>query len=367
MKHVIAFASILISSIGIVSAAHAACSLSYPSISNGQPADASQVMANFTDLQNCLVGPTFSGSMTIGSGVAGANNDLFLNGGSGSGHGSQIAIQQSGSSLGWLGSVGRIYGSTSTDLALVSASNIQFGANGASPQMTLSTSGVLFLGGSSTWFGSGGRIYATGGTSTYPVSGYNSGSSGAAFLGRVDSTAVSLASFYYSSSAVGSITTNGASTAYNTSSDERLKSNIRPLSPQLSLKALGAYGPSEFTLRGKPGVGTVAQRLYSDMKAIGIDAAAVGVVTPGDNDMRKREGQPGFRQWQVDSGKMMPYAIGVILEQQRQIEQLQGQVKSLTASVRKITEVRFEPIHPPNGAQGITRGSAPARIKTALN
>lgn len=59
----------------------------------------------------------------------------------------------------------------------------------------------------------------------FALSAYNNGStSGAgALLGRVDSTAVNLATFFYTTSQIGSIFTNGSTTTYGTTSDYRVK------------------------------------------------------------------------------------------------------------------------------------------------
>lgn len=68
---------------------------------------------------------------------------------------------------------------------------------------------------------------AAGNSGGAAVEGFFNGASGRAFRAQVDQATAHLVSFYYSTNAVGSITTDTTSTAYNTSSDERLKENIQ--------------------------------------------------------------------------------------------------------------------------------------------
>ena len=102
------------------------------------------------------------------------------------------------------------------------AQPIYFGINSVEAAR-FDTNKCLLIGETSTWFGSGGRVSARGGTSTYPGSFYNSGSSGAACLLRVDSTTPYLLDMYYASTEIGYINTNGANVYYTTVSDETLK------------------------------------------------------------------------------------------------------------------------------------------------
>ena len=83
------------------------------------------------------------------------------------------------------------------------------------------------------WTGDGNLVsQATGG---WAVSAYGNGAH--AMLVRVNNTTKYLAAFYYTSSQVGGITTDGTNTAYGTSSDYRLKENIAPLTGALATLA----------------------------------------------------------------------------------------------------------------------------------
>jgi len=61
---------------------------------------------------------------------------------------------------------------------------------------------------------------------SFAVGAYQAGTSGSAAIYRVDNAACPLQTLFFGTSPVGSITTNGTSTNYNTTSDRRLKANI---------------------------------------------------------------------------------------------------------------------------------------------
>lgn len=69
-------------------------------------------------------------------------------------------------------------------------------------------------------------MFAVQTSNAWSVSAFNAGTTGGSMLVRVDDPAVYLSLFYYGGTNVGSITTNGSNTAYNTTSDERLKTTL---------------------------------------------------------------------------------------------------------------------------------------------
>jgi hypothetical protein len=131
-------------------------------------------------------------------------------------------------------------GATGTGNIVLSASPTFTGTISAA---ALNTSGDLGVGGNTTVTGNGtitgiAAVHTTiggwtslanfevlAGSAGSASSAYQN-STGAAFLARVDQVAASLVSFNYGGSTVGSITSNGTATSYNTSSDARLKNNI---------------------------------------------------------------------------------------------------------------------------------------------
>jgi hypothetical protein len=93
------------------------------------------------------------------------------------------------------------------------------------------TGGSLLIGTTTTAGWSGFAKLEAQSANGYGLSGYVTGSVGGptAIASRVDNTAANLAQFFFSTGSVGSITTNGTITVYNTTSDYRLKDVTGPL------------------------------------------------------------------------------------------------------------------------------------------
>ncbi len=98
----------------------------------------------------------------------------------------------------------------------------------ASPTLTGTLTGTF-----AAFNGGGGGVNTTilgarsGNAAGSAIDGYQLAATGNAFRAQVDNVGAHLVDFYFSTTSVGSITTDTTSTAYNTSSDERLKENIK--------------------------------------------------------------------------------------------------------------------------------------------
>lgn len=113
---------------------------------------------------------------------------------------------------------------------------------------------------------------------------------------------------------VGSIATNGSGTAFNTSSDSRLKENVQ----NLSIGDLFDFiNPVTFTWKnnGQSDIGFIAQSLFSQIPS---------AVTTGDNDMSKLPGQDGFQQWMIDMSKLAPFLVAEIKSLRQRVKTLGG-------------------------------------------
>jgi hypothetical protein len=101
--------------------------------------------------------------------------------------------------------------------------------------------------------------------------------------------------FYNANGQIGTITTSGSATAYNTSSDQRLKKNFRV--PPAAGSRIDQIKIHEYDWKGG-GVGVVplAQELYDVFPE---------TVTPGEGE----PGEPGFRPWGWDASKLVPYLV----------------------------------------------------------
>jgi hypothetical protein len=335
-------------------AAMAQCTSIPNSFTNGTTADAGQVNANFSYLGSCaapLASPSFTGNVGVGMSPT---HPLDINGaarfGGGSGTITAFFNGQDGANYTRYENAGTVYGYIGNGAGLVtsgSKTNLVVDSN-AALEFVINNNGVVagmfgtdgsFLVGTTSnggWSGTAIGEFRTTlqyGTSFYQANN-NGGYSASSF--RVDYAGLLLAGFYYSTSQVGSITTNGSATAYNTSSDARLKSNVVDLLAYRALRALKAYHPQEYLVRGKPGAGALAQDVERRMHEAGIDAISLGIVTRGDDSATLREGQPGFRQWGMDSAKMVPFVIATALDHEDRIKRLEAENAALVQQIRTL-------------------------------
>ena len=134
------------------------------------------------------------------------------------------------------------------------------------------------------------------------------------FSGDPDATGGVFIRFSDSNSTLGQITAaNGTQCSYGVSSDERLKENIVDASSQLDLINNIRVREFDWKVNGYHEVGMIAQEL---------NTVVPSVVQEGGDDITE---QP----WTVDYGKLTPYLIKAIQEQQTIIESLQSRIEAL--------------------------------------
>jgi len=152
-------------------------------------------------------------------------------------------------------------------------------------------------------------------TNGYAASFHNSyaGAAGGVLF-RIDDTAGALASFCYSSTQVGTITTNGTTTSYNTSSDYRLKTDVAPVSG--ALDRLLALRPVQFVwaASGQADRGFIAHELQA------VDPLAV----TGAKDAVDADGNPIYQG--IDTSHLIADLVAAIQAQQAQINTLTRQL-----------------------------------------
>ena len=123
--------------------------------------------------------------------------------------------------------------------------------------------------------------------------------------------------FANSNDFIGSITGAPSNVAYNTSSDRNLKENIVDASSQLDIVKAIQIREFDWKKDSHHDLGVIAQELYEVIPNI----VTKGSETP-DAD--------GFvMPWSVDYGKITPYLVKAIQEQQEQIEQLKTEIQTL--------------------------------------
>lgn len=134
------------------------------------------------------------------------------------------------------------------------------------------------------------------------------------------STSASTAiSFRNSNGGVGSVVTNGTATAYNTSSDYRLKENVQPM--QDALAKVAALKPVTYTWKadGSVGEGFIAHEL----------AEIAPQAVSGEKDALDKDGTPLYQG--IDTSFLVATLTAAIQEQQAMIEELKAKVAALEA------------------------------------
>jgi Chaperone of endosialidase len=143
-------------------------------------------------------------------------------------------------------------------------------------------------------------------------------------LGKPAGADGNLEVFFAAGTSVGQITTNGSITSYSTTSDERLKENIRPSAK--GLNEVMKIQVRDYNFKSKPGqneTGFIAQQLYTVLP---------DVVTRGGED-------PAKDPWTVDYGRVTPLLTRAIQEQQVEIGVLKKRLKVLEAENTKLTAI----------------------------
>ena len=132
------------------------------------------------------------------------------------------------------------------------------------------------------------------------------------------STAITHFEFRNSNGLVGTISTNASATAYNTSSDYRLKENVSPVSD--GIVRLQQLKPSRFNF--------IAD---SDQTVDGFIAHEVQAVVPecvtGEKDAVDDDGNPIYQG--IDQSKLVPLLTAALQEAVARIEQLEAAVTAL--------------------------------------
>ena len=226
---------------------------------------------------------TFTQAMTLD-----ASGNLFL-GATSAGFAEKFRVYgnysvfDNGTFTGFIGSGSSLGTGTGSDFAIRSSNAIAFLSGGATERARIDSSGNLLVGTTVTnpiVSGVVGLKYFT----SVGVLQVNGNGTGSLEVGRFTSTGA-MATFYYNGSAVGNISTNGTTTAYNTSSDYRLKENV-----QLMVGALAKVSqlkPCTYTWKsnGSAGEGFIAHEL----------AEVCPDAVHGDKDAVDEDGNPVYQ------------------------------------------------------------------------
>ena len=130
-----------------------------------------------------------------------------------------------------------------------------------------------------------------------------------------------LIDFNYAGSAVGSISTNGTTTAYNTSSDYRLKENVVNVTDGIT--RLQQLKPSRFNFIADPDA-TVDGFIAHEVQTV-VPEAVTGAHNEVDDD-----GNPVYQG--IDQSKLVPLLTAALQEAIAKIETLESKVAALEAA-----------------------------------
>jgi hypothetical protein len=203
----------------------------------------------------------------------------------------------------------------------INGSQLQF-LTGATERMRIDSSGSLLVGTTVSPQSSG----ASG------LELYNAGSYGRINLGKTASGTFNGFAFYHNASIVGTVTYSNTATAYNTSSDYRLKENIAPMTGALA-KVL-ALKPVTYTwkLDGSNGQGFIAHELQAVVPdCVTGEKDAVETVDDLDAEGNKigTKEVPSYQG--IDTSFLVATLTAAIQEQQAIITDLKARIETLEA------------------------------------
>lgn len=133
--------------------------------------------------------------------------------------------------------------------------------------------------------------------------------------------AATLLLFGNNNGAIGSISTSGSATAYNTSSDYRLKENIEPVADGIT--RLKQLNPSRFNFKADP------ERTVDGFIAHEVQAVVPEAIT-GEKDAEDDDGNPIYQG--IDQSKLVPLLTAALQEAIAKIETLEAKVAALESA-----------------------------------
>ena len=172
-----------------------------------------------------------------------------------------------------------------------------------------------------------GNFYVSSETSAFTAGTHNGNLiqvNGQSLSSRAASNAQTHKSFVNSNGTVGSITTNGSATAFNTSSDYRLKENVvtdwngTTLLKQLKPSKFNFIADADTTLQG-----FLAHEVSSIVpQAVTGEKDAIYTAEEAEDDIDAVEGQPKYQS--IDHSKLVPLLVKTIQELEARIEALES-------------------------------------------
>ena len=183
-------------------------------------------------------------------------------------------------------------------------------------RMRIDSSGNLLVGTTSSLANGKTSIYNSGTGNGLDVRIVGSATGYSVYTARVDNTANLLHTFFYGnySTVVGSITTNGVITVYNTTSDYRLKNNQAPLTG--SGEFIDALQPKtwEWAQDGSKGAGFIAHE-FAEVSPSSVN---------GTKDAVDADGKPVYQAMQASSAEVIANLVAEIQSLRKRVAQIES-------------------------------------------
>jgi hypothetical protein len=192
------------------------------------------------------------------------------------------------------------------------SNRLTFGHYGSDYLMNLTADGNLLINNTGASPLNSGRVRIYNNTAQDAVKTYQATSGTTALWSRIDHTASYFAVFNYNGSTVGTITTNGSATAYNTSSDHRLKENVT--ADWDATTRLKQLNPVRFNFIADADT-TVDGFLAHEVQSV-VPEAISGTHNEVDDD-----GNPVYQG--IDQSKLVPLLVKTIQELEARIVALE--------------------------------------------
>jgi hypothetical protein len=258
----------------------------------GSPADGTVTNAKIAEDINVANGGTGASTHTANSVLVGEGTSAI----------SSIAPSTSGNVL-------TSNGTNWTSTAAANASLTGITDNATSTAITIDASENVDIGGAGDPETVGNMVRIDG---TGRISAAKNGSNALA-LYRQGSDGGATVQFHYNTTPVGSISVTASATAFNTSSDYRLKENVVPMSG--SIERINQLNPSQFNFISDPDKVVVDGFLAHEAQAV-VPESVIG--TKDGEDMQG-----------IDQSKLVPLLVGALQEAVAKIEALETRVALL--------------------------------------